>query len=72
MEDSNLGSINYLLDGKPKVWFVVHPDNGDSFVDGFRKLFPQEYKLCNQYHRHKNLFVDPVKVQEAMSIPFTR
>ena len=44
-------------------------DNRDSFVDGLRKLFPQEYKLCNQYHRHKNLFVDPVKVQEAMSIP---
>jgi hypothetical protein len=34
-----------------------------------RKLFPKEYKECNQYHRHKPIFVDPVKVQEAMAIP---
>ena len=57
------------MDGKPKIWFVFHPNNRDEFANGFRKLFPKEYKECNQYHRHKTIFVDPVKVQEAMAIP---
>ena len=72
MEDSNLGSVNYLLDGKPKVWFVVHPEDRDKFVLGLKKLYPKEYKKCSQYHRHKNLFVNPVMVQKEMDIAVFR
>jgi hypothetical protein len=56
-------SINHLMDGKPKMWFVVHPNNRDENAIGLRKLITKEYKECNQYHRHKTIFVDPVKVQ---------
>ena len=72
MEDSNLGSVNYLLDGKPKIWFVVHPADRDKFVFGLKKLYPKEYKKCSQYHRHKNLFVNPVKVQKELDIAVFR
>ena len=42
MKDSNLGSINHLMDGKPKKWFVVHPNNRDEFANGLRKLLLKE------------------------------
>ena len=69
LEDSDLGSINHLMDGKPKIWFVVHPNSRDNFVTGLRKLYSKEFLECRQYHRHKNLYIDPVKVQEVMGIP---
>ena len=59
-----MGSVNHLLDGAPKVWFVVAPiapNNRDEFVDGLRKLFPKEYKMCSQYHRHQIFLVDSTR-----------
>ena len=71
LEDHDVGSINQHLDGANKVWFFVHPDDRDKFVDGLKKMYPNEYKMCSTYHRHKFLYVDPVKVQQAMGITIT-
>ena len=71
LEDHDVGSINHHLDGANKVWFFVHPEDRDKFVDGLKKMYPEQYKMCSTYHRHKFFYVDPVMVQQAMGITIT-
>ena len=71
LEDSDLGSVNHHLDGANKVWFFVHPDDRDKFIDGLKKMYPNGYEMCSTYHRHKFMFVDPVMVKQTMNITVT-
>ena len=69
VEDSNLGSINILKEGSSKIWWIIHPENRLRFILGLKKLYPNEYEMCEQYHQHKTLWINPVFVQYEMNIP---
>ena len=69
LEDSNLASINYHLGGSSKVWYVVDPCYKDDMVKMLTKMYPYEFSQCACYHRHKNLFINPLTVQKEYGIP---
>lgn len=58
-EDMDLNSINYLHFGKPKHWYGV-PENEDEKLTALMiKLFPNDYRRCSEFMRHKNFLVHP-------------
>lgn len=73
IEDSDLCSINYMHDGKPKVWYGIPFSEHDKLHRLAEKLFSSlaESAGCNFYIRHKTLMIPPSLLQ-ANGIRFTR
>ena len=58
-EDCDLYSINYLHLGAPKVWYCVSPEDRGKFEAMARKEFPELYKNCKGFMRHKDVMFSP-------------
>lgn len=68
-EDMDLHSINYVHFGKPKHWYGVPVAQKDKFEKLLIKLFPEAWKKCNQFHRHKTYLVHPsILVENGIEI----
>ncbi|XP_075167176.1 uncharacterized protein LOC142239280 isoform X2 [Haematobia irritans] len=58
-EDMDLYSINYLHFGAPKTWYAVPPEHGRKLEKVANQYFPNSYKNCNAYLRHKMTLISP-------------
>ncbi|KAK8753965.1 hypothetical protein OTU49_005026 [Cherax quadricarinatus] len=70
-EDMDLYSINYLHFGAPKTWYSIPPEHGrrlERLANGF---FPNSFKACPAYLRHKMSLMSP-QILKQYSIPFDK
>ena len=58
-EDMDLYSINYLHYGKPKFWYGVDIDCNEKFENFVKSKFPDYFKECPEYLRHKTTLIYP-------------
>jgi hypothetical protein len=58
-EDMDLYSINYLHFGKAKYWYAVDLEDSKKFEDFMIKSFPDAFKDCKEFIRHKNFLIHP-------------
>ena len=63
-EDLDLYSINYLHHGKPKFWYSINLSDNTKFESFMQKRFPENYKRCKEFIRHKTTMVSPKILQE--------
>lgn len=64
-------SINYLHFGAPKHWYAIPPEHGrrlERLANGF---FPNSFKACPAYLRHKMSLISP-QVLKQYSIPYNK
>ncbi|KAG2217670.1 hypothetical protein INT45_006179 [Circinella minor] len=71
VEDMDLYSINYLHFGAPKQWYAIPTTHTKKFESVMQNIFPQEYKECPEFLRHKTFIVSP-KLLANHSIPVHR
>jgi DNA damage-responsive transcriptional repressor / [histone H3]-trimethyl-L-lysine36 demethylase len=55
----DLYSINYLHLGKAKYWYSVALEDSEKFEEFMRKSFPEAFRECKEFIRHKNFLVHP-------------
>lgn len=65
IEDLDLSAINLLHEGATKVWYAVHPEDRKKFESVLSDLFAHEAIKCPNFMRHKQIFLDPLRLQEA-------
>jgi len=62
-EDMDMHSINYLHNVPkaqfPKRWWVIPPEEGHKFERLMIRRFPQQYKNCKVFWRHKTVIIPP-------------
>ena len=63
-EDMELYSINYVHIGDPKSWYSIPPKYKVRFESAAQSYFPQEYRQCRQFLRHKLYIFSPTKLKE--------
>lgn len=63
-EDMDLYSINYLHYGKPKFWYGIDLDQNEKFEGFVKSKFPDYFKECPEYLRHKTTLVFPGNLQD--------
>lgn len=68
IEDGDLLSINYLHEGKPKIWYVVPAAEGWKLVQLVRR-YTSEY--CSLFIRHKSIMIPPSMLKKR-GIKFAR
>lgn len=59
VEDMDLYSINYIHFGAPKQWYSISQCDAPKFENVMRNIWPDEYKKCSQYLRHKSFLISP-------------
>lgn len=59
LEDMDLYSINYIHFGAPKCWYSISQDDKDKFFALMCDIWPEEYKNCREFLRHKTFHVSP-------------
>lgn len=59
LEDQDLYSINYLHFGAPKQWYSIPQSESEKFFQIMKDVFPEEYKNCHDFLRHKTFLVSP-------------
>ena len=70
-EDMDLYSINYLHYGQPKHWYAVPPAHGRKLERLAQNFFPQSYKQCPAFLRHKTTLISP-QVLRKYGVPFDK
>jgi len=60
-EDGNLLSLNFHLQGAPKIWYGVQPQYIEK-VEQIMKAHPAA-EMCESFLRHKSHFIDPSYLQ---------
>lgn len=70
-EDMDLYSINYLHFGAPKTWYAIPPRYGRRLEQLAREMFPDNYKLCPAFLRHKMTIISP-HILRQHKIPVNR
>eukprot|EP00347_Sterkiella_histriomuscorum_P019758 403340400 len=58
-EDMDLQSINFIHYGKPKQWYGVNVSDNERFEQFVRMRFPEYFKDCPEYIRHKTTLINP-------------
>jgi jumonji domain-containing protein 2 len=58
-EDMDLYSINYNHLGKQKFWYSVPLNESKKFEEFMQKSYPEAFKECPEFLRHKTYFVHP-------------
>ncbi len=66
-EDMNLGSLNFLISGAPKVWYIIPTSDYEKVVELVKKLFPDNPVVgkCPQAIQHKCVLIHPDRFREA-------
>ena len=64
-EDMDLWSINYLHHGKGKCWYGVNMDCNKSFEAFVKSKFPDYFKDCPEFIRHKTTLIYPGVLRQA-------
>ncbi|ODQ53131.1 JmjC-domain-containing protein [Saitoella complicata NRRL Y-17804] len=59
VEDMDLYSINYIHFGAPKQWYSISQHDLPRFEQVMKQHFPQDYKECPEFLRHKTFNVSP-------------
>jgi hypothetical protein len=67
----NLYSINYIHFGAPKSWYVVPPDHAQRLERLAQGFFPNHYKECPAFLRHKMTMISP-RILNKYSIPCSK
>ncbi|PSC73626.1 Jumonji domain-containing [Micractinium conductrix] len=70
-EDIDLYSTNYLHFGAPKIWYCVAPKDNPKFDAMAEALYPDLYRACHGFMRHKDILISP-KVLKAYNVPFVQ
>uniref|UniRef100_A0AAY4ADQ3 [histone H3]-trimethyl-L-lysine(9) demethylase n=1 Tax=Denticeps clupeoides TaxID=299321 RepID=A0AAY4ADQ3_9TELE len=70
-EDMDLYSINYLHFGEPKSWYAVPPEHGKRLERLAVGFFPNSYKGCEAFLRHKMTLISP-SILKKYGIPFDK
>ncbi|KAL4426832.1 hypothetical protein ABPG77_006618 [Micractinium sp. CCAP 211/92] len=68
-EDIDLFSINYLHFGAPKIWYCVSPRDNPKFEAMAQALYPDLYRSCQGFMRHKDIMISP-KVLRQYNVPY--
>ncbi|QDS76850.1 hypothetical protein FKW77_003288 [Venturia effusa] len=68
LEDVDLYSINYIHFGAPKQWYSISQADARKFEQAMRSIFPQDYKHCDQFLRHKTYLISPEKLKSQFGI----
>ncbi|KAE9978771.1 hypothetical protein BLS_000326 [Venturia inaequalis] len=68
LEDVDLYSINYIHFGAPKQWYSISQADARKFEQAMRTIFPQDYKHCDQFLRHKTYLISPEKLKSQFGI----
>lgn len=63
-EDMDLQSINYIHLGCSKFWYGIHTDDNEKFEQLVKSRFPDYFKDCPEYIRHKTTLVHPQVLME--------
>jgi|EP01047_Picozoa_sp_COSAG01_P035568 hypothetical protein len=72
VEDMNLFSINYLHFGAPKHWYAVGQANAQRIESLAEGQYPQLYRDCHEFLRHKNTMIAPtVLMRESIPVSHT-
>jgi hypothetical protein len=58
-EDMDLFSINYLHQGRPKYWYGINIEDNEKFEQFVKSKFPEYFKDCPEYIRHKTTLIHP-------------
>ncbi|KIV99079.1 uncharacterized protein PV09_09185 [Verruconis gallopava] len=72
LEDVDLYSINYIHFGAPKQWYSISQADARKFENAMRSLWPQDYKHCDQFLRHKTYLISPDKLKSQFGIQVNR
>lgn len=67
-EDDDLASVNLLLFGEPKIWFIVPPTHYKRVIEVVNKYVDTQ---CENYLRRKTLLLTP-KFLENFKIPHSK
>lgn len=70
-EDSDLCSINYQHEGKPKIWYGVPDSEREKLHLLIKEIVSKLNVECSQYVRHKRIMIPP-SVLRQRGIKFTR
>ncbi|RKF61489.1 hypothetical protein OnM2_041012 [Erysiphe neolycopersici] len=68
LEDVDLYSINYLHFGAPKQWYSISQGDRERFEKAMAMKWPDEYKHCNQFLRHKTFQISPAALWKEFKI----
>jgi [histone H3]-trimethyl-L-lysine9/36 demethylase len=63
-EDADLYSLNYLHFGAPKFWYSISPSHRKRFETLLQGRFPELFRSCAEFLRHKELLVSPTILQQ--------
>lgn len=63
-EDKELYSINYIHHGAPKQWYSIPQSHHDAFMEYVHEQFPDEFKACPEFLRHKQVLISPKTLRE--------
>ena len=65
VEDMDLPSINFLWDGKPKVWFGIGTEHEEKVKRMAGQLFGDARLKCKHFLRHKQYLVSQDRLKAA-------
>lgn len=51
--------MNYLVSGAPKTWYSIPLSGACAFEDALRADFPDEFKDCRQFMKHRQVLTNP-------------
>lgn len=64
LEDKDLFSINFIHFGAPKQWYSIPQSHEKQFYNFVKDQFPNEFKNCKEFLRHKSIIVSPKLLNE--------
>lgn len=71
-EDNDLASLNILLEGAPKVWYIIPLREAEKFENLFKELLGDlKDKMCPTVLRHK-CFIIPIWLLDQRGIDYTK